>query len=121
MTHIIAAQYFYPITMVLFFLWLTVLDDISFTYFYVQAALSFTLDANDNLDAIQMKATSIGNNVAQLNYHHDQNHEGIEYTYGLKNIQRILGYTKISTNIGVPVLPLFFCFFLLGKEICLLI
>jgi hypothetical protein len=87
-----------------------------FINFYVQAALSFTPDANCNLVAIQMKATNISNNMASLEFPRDQNRKGIDHPLGLKHSQRTHDSIKIFTNEGVPTLPLFFLFSLLGKE-----
>jgi hypothetical protein len=81
-----------------------------FIIFYVQAVLSFTPDANYNLDAIQMEPTNISNSMAQLEFPRDQNHKGIEHPFGLKHSQWIHDSIKISTNEGVPILPLFFLF-----------
>ncbi|XP_062232671.1 paired amphipathic helix protein Sin3-like 6 [Phragmites australis] len=65
-----------------------------------KAVLSFTPDANHSLDGIRMKATNIKNNVSQMDYHFNQNHKGIEYSFRQKHTQRIPDSFQMPTREG---------------------
>ncbi|KAK3137851.1 hypothetical protein QOZ80_5AG0361290 [Eleusine coracana subsp. coracana] len=65
-----------------------------------KAVLSFTPDANYNLDGIRMKATNMNYNVAKLEHPRNQNHDEIGYPLGMKHSQQIPDSTRIFTNEG---------------------